>query len=570
MYINDLSIGIPVEKITLMFKLFTKAMLIIKASMQRLKEDKMLIQKRVYCFKKGIHIRTNTRKQVEYETGLEIMIIILSGTAEVQCGNQVFNLENNSVLLIKPQEKVKIRHTEGTELIYDLFFFSSYKLTGVTEEELSYQRSADLFPQSGLFYHPASAEVKNLAAQLIKIFAKEADNSKAIYLLNELIAKIEVEFNLFQQRTFNSSFHSVLQYIHSHSHQALSRDSVAKYFGYHPNYFSERFKKETDWSFSDYLAHIRMDKAKFFLLEHSLTIGEVARKVGYQDGLYLSRKFRKMTGMSPTEFRKGRKFERIATLQFTGALLATGIKPVAVLSSYDNVPELLKEEVISSIQLAPDRLPTIEQWRDLKPDLIIAPTYLYPNQKMIEEMESVAPVMMLDWDTYDRLEEVQLIGRIVGRETQANEWIQTFREKAECAREMLKGVLKEGETVGLYELYWTGDVGIWKATARGAFNLYTMLKLTPAKRIQKEVLKPNKHLMISENELSAYAADHMFVVVDSVEQAARIFEREIWRQLPAAKNGQIYLLRLEDFWASEGVALEKQLDIQVKYILGRS
>ncbi|WP_232698070.1 helix-turn-helix domain-containing protein [Brevibacillus daliensis] len=529
----------------------------------------MLRQNRVYSFKEGIHVCIKAGQVAEYETELAVLFIILSGTAEIQSGDQMFNLENSSVLVIKPQEKVNLRNTGRAELIYDVFFFSCYELIGVTEEELRYQQSFDLIPQSGLYYNQVSVEVKNLATQLIKISAEEAENSKVIFLLNELIAKIEAEFILFQERTYSSSFHSVLQYIHLHSHQALSRDAVAKYFGYHPNYFSERFKKETGWSFSDYLAHIRMDKAKVFLLEHTLTIGEVARKVGYQDGLYLSRKFRKQTGMSPSEFRKGRNFERIFTLQFTGSLLATGIKPAAVLSSYANVPELLREEVGSSIQLAPDRLPTIEQWRDLKPDLIIAPTYLYPNQKMIEEMESIAPIMMLDWDTHDRLEEVEMIGRIVGRETETNEWIRTFREKAECARKMLKGVLKEEETVGLYELRENGNVGIWKSTARGAFNLYTMLKLTPAKRIQQEVLETNKHLIIPENELSAYAADHMFVVVHSVEQSSRISELEVWRQLSAAKNRQIYLLRLEDFWASEGVALEKQLDIQVKYILGR-
>lgn len=530
----------------------------------------MLRQNRVYSLKKSSHICTDVREEAEYETELTVLFIILSGAAEIQSGDQMFNLESSSVLVMNPQEKVKIRNIGGTELIYNVFFFSIYELIGVSEKELRYQHVSDLFPHSGLFYSQVSAEVKNIAAQLIKTAAEEAENSKAIYLLNDLIAKIEDEYLSVGQRTFSSSFHSILQYISLHSHQALSRDAVAKYFGYHPNYFSERFKKETGWSFSDYLSQIRMDKAKVFLLEHTLTIGEVARKVGYQDGLYLSRKFRKQNGMSPSEFRKGREFERIFTFQFTGALLATGIKPAAVLSSYSNVPELLREEVSSSIQLAPDRLPTLDQWRDLKPDLIIAPTYLYPNQKIIEEMESIAPIMMLDWDTHDRLEEVKIIGRIVGREAQSNEWIQAFEEKAESARKMLKGALQEEETVGLYELRDNGKVGIWRSTARGAYNLYTMLKLTPAKRIQKEVLGPNKHLIISENEISAYAADHMFVVIHTAMQASRIVETEHWRQLSAAKNGQIYLLRLEDFWASEGVALEKQLDIQVKCILNRS
>lgn len=530
----------------------------------------MLLQERVYSFIEGSRIYIKDRQKVEYEIEQVVLFIVLSGAAEIQCDSRNLRLENSSVFLIKPQGKLKVKNIGNTELIYDLFIFSAYKLIRASEEELRYEQASDVFPESGLLYNQASAEVRNLAAKIIEITVQEEKNPKVINLLNELLVKISDEFSLLQQRKSNSSFHSVLQYIQTHSHQSLSRDAVAKYFGYHPNYFSERFRKETGWSFSDYLTHIRMDRTKIFLLEHTLTIGEVAHKVGYQDGLYLSRKFRKFTGMTPSEFRKDRKFERIVTLQFTGALLAAGLKPTAVFSAYSNVPELLRDEVKSSIQLAPDELPTIEQWHNIKPDLIIAPTYLYPNQKIIEEMESIAPVIMLDWDTLDRLEEVQLIGRIVGREPQTNEWIRNYRAKAEYARKLLKSVIKEEETFGLYELREKGKVGIWRATARGAYNLYKMLQLPPAEKIKKDVLEPNKHLIISEDELPAYAADHMFVVVDSEEQRNRIIESEIWKQLPAVKNRQIYLLRLEDFWASEGIALERQLEIQMKYIIDRS
>lgn len=530
----------------------------------------MLRQNRVYCFKQGVRACIDVRQEAEYDTEQTVLLMILSGTAEIESGDQLFNLESSSVLIVKPQHKVKITNIGSTDLIYNIVQFSTYELTGMTETELRYQLSMDSFPQSGLFYSQISTEVKNIAAELIRLAAKKAENDKAIYMLNELLTKMEEEFISYQQRAFSFSFHSILQYISLHSQEPLTRDAVAKNFGYHPNYFSDRFKKETGWSFSDYLTQIRMDKAKVFLLEHDLTIGEVARKVGYQDGLYLSRKFRKQVGMSPSEFRKGREFKRIVTLQFTGALLAAGIKPAAVLSSYANVPELLKEDVGSAISLPPDILPTIEQWRALKPDLIIAPTYLYPNQKIIEEMESVAPIMMLDWDTHDRLEEVQMIGRIVGREAQCNEWISSYMKKAECAREMLRGTLEEEETVGLYELRDHGKIGVWRPTARGAYNLYTMLKLKPAKRIQNEVIGPNKHLIIPESDISAYAADHMFVIVHTAAQASRILETEHWQQLPASSKAQIYVLRLEDFWASEGVALEKQLDIQVKCMLNRS
>lgn len=60
------------------------------------------------------------------------------------------------------------------------------------------------------------------------------------------------------------------------------------------------------------------------------TIQEISQKVGYSDGLYLSRKFKQVTSMTPTEFRLLPKPKRIVALQFFGDLLALGIRPVAV------------------------------------------------------------------------------------------------------------------------------------------------------------------------------------------------------------------------------------------------
>ena len=80
-------------------------------------------------------------------------------------------------------------------------------------------------------------------------------------------------------------------------------DAAAR-VGLDRSYFSEIFHAETGLSPRDFLIGLRMEKACQFLGNAGLTIGDVARSVGYDDPLLFSKVFRKTRGLSPRAFRK--------------------------------------------------------------------------------------------------------------------------------------------------------------------------------------------------------------------------------------------------------------------------
>lgn len=55
---------------------------------------------------------------------------------------------------------------------------------------------------------------------------------------------------------------------------------------------------------SDFLARIRIEKAKLLLHNPQLRISQIAEMVGYQDEKYFSKVFKKQEGRTPNEFRK--------------------------------------------------------------------------------------------------------------------------------------------------------------------------------------------------------------------------------------------------------------------------
>jgi two-component system response regulator YesN len=68
---------------------------------------------------------------------------------------------------------------------------------------------------------------------------------------------------------------------------------------------SRLFKQECGMTLSEYLEECRIQKAKELLRLRNLKIAEVGEKVGYRAPHSFTRFFKKMTGLSPQEYRDG-------------------------------------------------------------------------------------------------------------------------------------------------------------------------------------------------------------------------------------------------------------------------
>ncbi len=71
-----------------------------------------------------------------------------------------------------------------------------------------------------------------------------------------------------------------------------------------PNYFHKKFHDTFGLTPYEYMLNKRINLAKELLSFSSLHIKEVAVKTGYKDEFHFSRTFKKITGMSPKDFRK--------------------------------------------------------------------------------------------------------------------------------------------------------------------------------------------------------------------------------------------------------------------------
>ncbi|MEK3725349.1 response regulator [Paenibacillus sp. FSL H8-0034] len=92
-------------------------------------------------------------------------------------------------------------------------------------------------------------------------------------------------------------------YIDNHLSVEISLKEVADMVGITPTYFSSLFKKVSGETFVSYRIHKRMEKARELLsIPHMRTV-DVAAEVGYEDYPHFTKTFKKISGVSPSEYR---------------------------------------------------------------------------------------------------------------------------------------------------------------------------------------------------------------------------------------------------------------------------
>lgn len=94
---------------------------------------------------------------------------------------------------------------------------------------------------------------------------------------------------------------------------ALSLKMLADSCGISPSYASRCFAEQFGCHFLDYVNNRRIEKAKVMLAEGSLSIGEVALRVGYASDVTFRRLFKSHEGFSPSRFQTLQKTRETAS-----------------------------------------------------------------------------------------------------------------------------------------------------------------------------------------------------------------------------------------------------------------
>ncbi|MBS6646203.1 MAG: response regulator [Clostridiaceae bacterium] len=129
----------------------------------------------------------------------------------------------------------------------------------------------------------------------IKLHKIDEETSKTVLLTDK---EIQAE---------NIYIKKAITYVREHYAREIMVSDVAEHLKISEAYFCRLFKKETGYTFGQYLTNYRVHVAAGLLSNFPMKVSEAAEQVGFTDSNYFSTIFKKIMEMSPSEYQEIKK-----------------------------------------------------------------------------------------------------------------------------------------------------------------------------------------------------------------------------------------------------------------------
>lgn len=105
------------------------------------------------------------------------------------------------------------------------------------------------------------------------------------------------------QKSFDVLIENVKNYIDENLLHDFSMADLSAVFNYNEKYLGRLFKQRTGTTIKEYCNQAKIAQAKSLLTGSHMSIANIAAHVGYNNVTYFNRIFKKITGLSPLEYR---------------------------------------------------------------------------------------------------------------------------------------------------------------------------------------------------------------------------------------------------------------------------
>lgn len=264
-----------------------------------------------------------------------VFIIVREGTLHIEQHGERFDVHaNESLLLFAHQLHFGYKPSQGKLSYYWVHFYihdpnyaiysrnTLLRYNHYLDEELLYpplpsSHNNFLIPEYGRL----SLEKRSMLLFVQLLDISKRDNYQATwrchYALNLLLMEFTDEsfsYNKFVEERIPPRVRDILEWIRTHYDKEITVASLAKQYNYHPTYLTSLIKKYTGFSISSYITNIRISVAKNLLCSRDATsIQDIAYLCGFSDDKYFMRIFKRMEGITPSQYRNAFSQRKINT-----------------------------------------------------------------------------------------------------------------------------------------------------------------------------------------------------------------------------------------------------------------
>lgn len=231
-----------------------------------------------------------------------IIHYILDGKGEFAANNNTYKLGPKEGFLIRPGETTFYKADDKEPWIYMWVGFNGLKAE-------TYLKYANLDNDNLVFKYDKDNLLKKYILEILSLNIMNHSNELKIegflYLfLGTLIENNKCKNSINTYSLSEDYINQSIEYINNNYSSNIRVTDIANHVGLNRSYFSNLFTKTLGISPQEYLLSLRMEKACILLVNLQLSIGEIARQVGYSDQLNFSKIFKKTKGVSPKLYRQ--------------------------------------------------------------------------------------------------------------------------------------------------------------------------------------------------------------------------------------------------------------------------
>lgn len=232
-----------------------------------------------------------------------IVHYILDGSGVFSDGNTKKELSPGDGFVVFPNCLVTYTADPKNPWTYSWVGFQGLKAESLLNK-------AGIYRESPFFTYKADDKLKDCLKNMIS--EARLNTSSELMLLGHLYIFLSL---LIQNNRKSSSYETkflnqekyvkrVIEFISKNYSGKISISEIALSIGLDRSYLYLIFKKLMKMSPQEFLINYRIERAVNLLQNSDLTIGDIARSVGYEDPLQFSKIFKKIKGMSPNQFRQ--------------------------------------------------------------------------------------------------------------------------------------------------------------------------------------------------------------------------------------------------------------------------
>lgn len=171
----------------------------------------------------------------------------------------------------------------------------------------TYQQGRMLIPETGNL--SSSERIIILMKQLQDSEKRYHEANLNNFLTSAVLAELSDQSFLYQKygegKKSKQLYHDICDYITLHVSENITMDDLAAYFSYNKKYLTTFFRKQSGNTIKHFILQTKMDHAKAELIETNHTVSQISYNIGYNDVHHFSNAFKKITGLSPSNYRDG-------------------------------------------------------------------------------------------------------------------------------------------------------------------------------------------------------------------------------------------------------------------------